>query len=62
MSETWRTTHGDAVFIFQRSLLRTRWYWHVRSAGNWEIVEQGEGYSSRRDAVTAAERHHPRVE
>ena len=62
MNEMWRTTHGDVVSVFTRGRLRARWYWHVQSSNNWEIVEQGEGYSRRIDAVTAAERHHPRVE
>jgi hypothetical protein len=62
VNEMWRTTHGDVVSVFTRGRLRTRWHWHVQSSRNWEIVEQGEGYSRRIDCVTAALRHHPRVE
>ena len=60
---TWTTTHGDEVRVFERLRLRKakRWYWHV-TAANAEIVEHGEGYSRRIDAIAAAERHHPRVE
>jgi uncharacterized protein YegP (UPF0339 family) len=38
-----------------------QWFWHVQ-APNHEIVEQGEGYVRRIDAVDAALRHHPRVD
>ena len=70
VNDMWLTTGGDRVEVFSRpvlvrSLLRTRvkgieWRWHVRAAGNNEIVESGEGYVRRIDAVAAAERHHPR--
>ena len=62
MNETWTTTHGDVVSVFTRGRLRTRWYWHVQDSGNWEIVEGGEGYSRRVDAMSAALGLHPRVE
>jgi hypothetical protein len=62
MTETWPTTKGDHVTLFTRLTLRgLRWRWHC-TAGNGEIVEHGQSYSRRIDAVTAAERHHPRVE
>ena len=62
MNEAWSTTHGDRVNVFQRLGLRgTKWRYDV-TASNGEIVEWGEAYSRRIDAVTAAERHHPRVE
>jgi hypothetical protein len=57
------------VSVFPRRLLTrltgrlrgTSWHWNV-TAANGEIVEWGEAYQRRIDAVTAAERHHPRVE
>ena len=62
MSEQWLTLHGDTVEVFQRrGLTGQRWLWHV-TARNGEIVESGEPYRRRIDAVAAAERHHPRVE
>ena len=62
MNESWSTTHGDRVSVFQRlTVLGTKWRYHVVAA-NGELVESGESYSRRIDAVTAAERHHPRVE
>jgi hypothetical protein len=73
VNESWTTTGGDRVTVFSRTVLSrpllrrsrvvgTTWHWHVRAAGNNEIVEHGEAYRRRIDAVAAAERHHPRVE
>lgn len=61
MNETWITNFGDRVEVFARLGLRgKRWHWNV-AASNGEVLEWGEAYSRRIDAVEAAERHHPRV-
>jgi uncharacterized protein YegP (UPF0339 family) len=58
---SWLTNHGDHVRVYRsRRRRRQRWYWHVASV-NGEIVEQGETYVQRIDAIVAAERHHPRI-
>ena len=62
MNESWLTTHGDHVEVFSRLGIRgKRWHRNV-AATNGEILEWGEAYARRIDAVTAAERHHPRTE
>jgi hypothetical protein len=58
MDEHWETTGGDVVEVWESEGL---WYWHVE-APNHEVVEQGEAYVHRGDAVDAALRHHPRVD
>ena len=65
----WRTTHGDRVEVYATEVLHdtspewlTTWRYRVRAANN-RIVETGsEGYTRRAAAITAALRHHPRVE
>ena len=59
MSDHWQTTGNDRVHVYEDTA--GEWRWQVRAA-NGEIVEQGEGYVRRSDAVTAALRHHPEVE
>jgi hypothetical protein len=61
VNESWATTGNSFVSVFTRGRLRTRWYWHCQ-APNGEIGCQGEGYQRRVDAISAALRHHPRVE
>lgn len=63
---TWTTTHGDTVEVYlsdqPEGHTDDAWRYRVRAANN-KVVEQGsESYTRRRTAVTAAERHHPRVE
>ena len=67
----WPTNGGDVVEVYATPTrcLRTecttahREYRYRVRAANGEIVEQGsEGYTRKAAAVTAAERHHPRVE
>lgn len=55
----WYTTHNDYVSVFSRGRFKQRWHWHVRAQGNNEIIEQGESYVRRIDAIDAALRHHP---
>ena len=65
----WLTNHGDTVEIYTgpASCLRENCvvahleYRYRVVAANGEIVESGEGYVRRVDAVAAAERHHPRL-
>jgi len=59
VDEHWETTGGDVVEVWHED--GTGWFWHV-VAPNREIVQQGEGYVRRIDAVDAALRHHPRVD
>jgi hypothetical protein len=59
MDEHWETTGGDVVELWQAE--DGQWRWHVQ-APNHEVVEQGEGYVRRIDAVDAALRHHPRID
>jgi hypothetical protein len=56
---TWTTTGGDRVTVWQDDA--GLWRWNVK-AGNNEVVGSGEAHPDRRDAETAALRHHPRVE
>jgi uncharacterized protein YegP (UPF0339 family) len=56
--ERWWTTAGDRVEVYRD--IEDQYRWTVRAA-NGEIVEQGESHPDKRDAVAAAERHHPRV-
>jgi hypothetical protein len=65
---TWQTTHGDTVEVYESvdligpASFDMFWRYRVRAA-NRKVVEQGsEGYTRRRAAIKAAERHHPRVE
>lgn len=58
MNDTWLTTGGDRVHIFQGE--DGQFHWHVRAA-NGEIVGQGEAHPRRETAIAAAERHHPRL-
>ena len=63
MNETWTTTHGDVVHLVARYGLRgKRWYWTCTDPGNSEPLEWGEAYVNRADAMSAALRHHPRIE
>jgi hypothetical protein len=62
VSESWTTTPGDRVTVFQRlGLFGSKWRYHI-TAANGELVEWGESYSRRIAAVRAAARQHPRVE
>jgi hypothetical protein len=74
---TWLTNHGDKVTVWattrtnwvligdgrfgSRNGERVEWRWHVQARNN-RILEQGEGHPSKRNAVRAALRHHPRVQ
>lgn len=53
---TWTTELGDVVTVWEAS--PEDWRWHV-TAGNGEVLEQGEGHTRREDAVRAAVRYHP---
>lgn len=65
-SQTWMTTHGDTVTVYPTIRLGDirdmgkpfGWRWRVRAA-NGETLESGEEHTRRRDARTAATRHHP---
>jgi len=59
MDEHWETTGGDIVELWQDE--HGQWFWHVQAPNN-EVVEVGEGYVRRIDAVDAALRHHPRID
>jgi len=62
----WRTTHGDKVTVYEASCPHCstdhlEYRFRVQAA-NGEIVATGsEGYTRKAAAITAAERHHPRV-
>lgn len=67
---TWQTNHGDKVVVWRSLQVHAVgldvtdvevWYWHV-VARNGRVLEQGEGHTRRREAVTAALRHHSRVD
>lgn len=66
----WRTNHGDTVEVYATAAACLRpecttahreYRYRIRAA-NGEIVEHGEAYSRKADAIEAAGRHHPRVE
>ena len=66
----WLTNHNDTVEVYASDLdclregcvVQHREFRYRVVAANGEIVESGEGYIRKADAVTAAVRHHPRVE
>lgn len=69
-AEKWTTNHGDTVTVYEvaKPCLREhcavyhREYRYRVQAANGEIVATGsEGYTRKSAAVTAAERHHPRI-